>query len=591
MPSRKGTSRACDACSVRKIRCDGSQPCSRCISASWNCTYLKTHKKSGPKGPRGHTAAKIHSIQNSSRATSASPVEAPTSAGFDSSFPSNVEPIDSSLPPESVSSRSESQLTFEEYGYLKAPPIPSLEDLPQASSRVSISTLSRYLEIYQSRAYGIWPVVDTESLIARLLTHQNDMEAYTLACAVCAATITQFQYDDSVDLSTAAGYPPMSGGHFESEAKRARFSYDYQEHPTPSTLLGCFFLHVYSANIGRMSSSTLFLTEAITMAHMVGLHKPTYYESLEPEQQQYLLRIYWLLFITERAHSIQHDVPITLERASDLPPLEHTTDGTISATFIRLCHLFHILDETIRADSAVSRLAVSRAQRRLSQELLAGLPPGNEIQRADISMTQQWMRIYLWQHALAVTNLHTADENDEFSFSFPAKIAKSVLAQAANLSRESLEAHGPGMETKLFDITNTLADVMICVPNLSLSPTSSSSSPPAFPFPPPHANYASSNSTANSLTLGPRDLVASLTSLLASFRGGNPALLSILQDKLTTLGLAVTSPQTVRELSSGSEEEEEWYTCARRGAAQERQDGATLFGGFGGFGESAGGMV
>lgn len=89
-------------------------------------------------------------------------------------------------------------------------------------------------------------------------------------------------------------------------------------------------------------------------------------------------------------------------------------------------------------------------------------------------------------------------------------------------------------ESKLFDIANTLADVMICVPSLN---------------------------TDTPFGLGPRDLIHALSALLGSFRGGNPAVTSILQDKLATLGLAIASP--VRRLRDVEEEgEEEWGRAA-----------------------------
>jgi hypothetical protein len=62
----------------------------------------------------------------------------------------------------------------------------------------------------------------------------------------------------------------------------------------------------------------------------------------------------------------------------------------------------------------------------------------------------------------------------------------------------------------------------------------------------------------SSFGVGPRDLIHSLSQVLASFRGGNPAVISILQDKLTTLGLAVGSPQKLLELSSPEDETDEW---------------------------------
>lgn len=59
--------------------------------------------------------------------------------------------------------------------------------------------------------------------------------------------------------------------------------------------------------------------------------------------------------------------------------------------------------------------------------------------------------------------------------------------------------------------------------------------------------------------IGPRDLMHSLSNILSSFRGGNPAVINILQDKLTQLGMAVGSPQKLLELSSPEEEKEDWH--------------------------------
>jgi hypothetical protein len=60
--------------------------------------------------------------------------------------------------------------------------------------------------------------------------------------------------------------------------------------------------------------------------------------------------------------------------------------------------------------------------------------------------------------------------------------------------------------------------------------------------------------------IGPRDLIHNLSRVLSGFRGGNPAVLSILQEKLATLGMAVGSPQKLLELSSPEEEQDEWHS-------------------------------
>lgn len=53
---------ACDACRRRKIRCDKTQPCIGCTTASLSCTFLAP---SLPKGRQGHTANVISDLRSS----------------------------------------------------------------------------------------------------------------------------------------------------------------------------------------------------------------------------------------------------------------------------------------------------------------------------------------------------------------------------------------------------------------------------------------------------------------------------------------------------------------------------------------------
>lgn len=435
MAPRKGTRRACDPCSVRKVRCDGNQPCSRCEAASWECTYLKTHGKSGPKGPRRTTEAAIRRLQERSKG-SHEESRSNSEASFDAQSPVSTEfPYIDPFP-----SISNPDLDFKGWADVFPPNVSTTNNEPQ---RISISCISQYLDIYQTRGYGIWPVVDAEALTARLLTHPDDLEAYALATAICAAIVSQF-FIDAEPGSPVEGHYRVSSGAFGAEAKKARNESDHMENVTVFSILGSFFLHVYSANIGRMNVSTVLLGEAITKAHIIGLQKTSYYQLMSAEELQHALRVYWLLFITERAHSLQHDVPTTLKRAPDLAPLENLNDGSVTPAFVQLCRLFNILDVTITADPSTARNALALAQQQLSCDD-APLSLENELQRADITMTQQWMRIFLWQHALNVTNMSSEHQNEEFSFSFPAKVAQNVLSNLSSLSRDSIEAHGPGM--------------------------------------------------------------------------------------------------------------------------------------------------
>ena len=67
----------------------------------------------------------------------------------------------------------------------------------------------------------------------------------------------------------------------------------------------------------------------------------------------------------------------------------------------------------------------------------------------------------------------------------------------------------------MFEITNALVDVMICVPSIA---------------------------TESYLGFGNKDIIRELCALLASFRGGNPTVISILREKLGDSKMMTPSP-------------------------------------------------
>ncbi|KAI9030449.1 hypothetical protein DFJ74DRAFT_598840, partial [Hyaloraphidium curvatum] len=46
---RKRSTKACDACHRKKIKCDGAAPCGHCVHAKAECAYTPSTKKRGPR--------------------------------------------------------------------------------------------------------------------------------------------------------------------------------------------------------------------------------------------------------------------------------------------------------------------------------------------------------------------------------------------------------------------------------------------------------------------------------------------------------------------------------------------------------------
>jgi len=312
------------------------------MNASLNCTRLRQRHKSGPKGIKKKTLEKLTSIQQV-------PI-VPRNSGSDAVRPSGVEAVDE--PPKGEPQQQQQQ---QQSGHVQpfsdvngAIRMPSAEDsqvflgfddhratLPQhdagaiweasTASRgtdyleqsargvagmcpslsvpsepaypytVGVEHLALYLDIYHHKLYPVWPIVHKSDLIERLSVAVPDAGAYILASSVCVAAILQLQL--TATDPTGGIFQP---GLIIQEIEMLRQTQDYREHPTLDSLKASFFLHVAYLHMKKQRTSTLTLREAISMAHMLDLHKESHYEGRLHDEASDDLKVLWLLFITER---------------------------------------------------------------------------------------------------------------------------------------------------------------------------------------------------------------------------------------------------------------------------------------------------
>lgn len=232
----------CDACALRRVKCDGNNPCWICIKNDQRCTFLKVRRRRGPKGPRKSTKIKLDQLQAqlSSSCTNA------------------------------------------------------LDERP-----ISLGTYFIYLDIYKDSLYTTWPIVSIDSLKARLNDRRAiDNESYALAAALSAATIVQLKLSRNESMSEKA--LSMEGEDFVKDCLRHRTQYDHQNSITVNSLLTSLFLHMYYANTGHMSAATFALRETITYADLLRLGDPTTLKSVCSDERDLRLRVFWVLFVTER---------------------------------------------------------------------------------------------------------------------------------------------------------------------------------------------------------------------------------------------------------------------------------------------------
>ena len=254
------------------------------------------------------------------------------------------------------------------------------------------------------------------------------------------------------------------------EVIRVRKTYDYVSEPTLDGVRTSFFLCAADFNLDRHNTAWFHLREATTLAHIMGMHEEQSYHVGQRLGNIYRRRLYWLLFLTERAYSIERHRPLTLHATIELPTLDEEPEqaSTISG-FLHMINLFRVLDDTFinlwnksRTDCSTAWLA--NLQQQLSDALPSNLN-STESQAADIRISQQWLRTMVWQ--LSITNgyLSSSSPDSSMTFKYPIEIAKDLARDISILSLQSMEVHGIGLVSLKFcfavPFTTSLTDSLL----------------------------------------------------------------------------------------------------------------------------------
>ncbi|KAJ1329267.1 RNA polymerase II-specific transcription factor-like protein [Microdochium nivale] len=479
-PSRgKLVRRACDACKIRKIKCSETPPCTACTASGIDCTF---HERQGTRGPRNlrvKTRLRIAQTQLQSHGQ-------PKQPALDYLAGASTPSIDAA----SAAGYSDDSA--------------SLGDPPPShgpSSQSRVPDLINFIHLYSQRLYPVWPIIDTEALIQELsASGPCDPRTLLLAEAIRMGAIAQLRLPDS----PASPLPDAHDGCADLTALRTSF-----------------FRHVFYENLEPgCPRSIIHLREALTIAQILRLDRESSYTALPEPEQQMRRRIIWLLFVTERGVAMLYELPVVL-RPNTFLPAPH---GEVLTSFLKLVNLFWsfqasgIFDTGIlQSDADVPTVSAARDSLELLQASLSQMPvdtaSSNDVQRADLFVTGQWMRAVLWRAAsrIGMASNTIAD---------PIRIARDLLSFVAQVPQAAIDAHGSAIEFKTFEIASAVIDAMAhrsTVPSVSLDE--------------------------------PEQVLQGLQRMLSSSRGGNRALLASLWLKMATLQRSgIPSPLTFSPL-------------------------------------------
>ncbi|KAK5132996.1 hypothetical protein LTR08_008283 [Meristemomyces frigidus] len=381
------------------------------------------------------------------------------------------------------------------------------------------------VDYFFANLYPTQPILHRQKVGETIGLMDTNIEAYCLVVSLCAYMMIQPNMMLPHGAFVGLEVPPQSSlqlGHvLLQEAIRVRKGYEYIESPTVWTVITSFFFFGIYFCLDKQNTAWFHLREATTLSQIMGLHDEASYIMPDFIESSRRRRLYWLLFVTERAYALQQHRPLTLHATINMPTLDEDPAETMEVNgFLHLVNLFRPFDDTFvglwnKAKNGCTTQWLAELQQQLSDALPAYLQC-TESQAVDLRCSQQWLRTMVWQLSISHGFLSSAAAENAMSFKFPIEISRDLVASVGQFSQAAMEVHGIGLIEKLFDVACTLTDVMSCVP------------------------------MENTFEYGPRDYLSQLMSLISTLRGGQqryiPLLLTKINDtmpSMPTLGYAL----------------------------------------------------
>ncbi|KAL8636443.1 MAG: hypothetical protein Q9228_006159 [Teloschistes exilis] len=333
------------------------------------------------------------------------------------------------------------------------------------------------IDFYLAHMYPTMPIMHNDQVWRLVAEMDISVEAFCLIASFCAFMLIQPGVESKAPqtIKSLATFPSMTslGQALLDEALRRRRNHDYIENPSVNAVITSYFLFGCCFGLDKQNTAWFHLREATTLAQMIGMQDEKTYASGSLIETASMRRLFWLLFITERAYALQKHRPLTLHATINLPSIAEDPSNSLTG-FLHLVNLYRPFDDTFiglwnKSRTDCSTLWLAHLQKQLTQ----ALPPvleGTETQAADLRTSQHWLRTMVWQ--LSITNgyLSSSSPDSSMTFGYPIEIAKDLVAVTTQLSRQSMEIHGVGLIEKIFDVACTLIDVLSCVPLETQSP-------------------------------------------------------------------------------------------------------------------------
>jgi hypothetical protein len=376
-------------------------------------------------------------------------------------------------------------LTFDEFAHVilgSSAQLPTHVDIPQATSSPAQfadlfsnmhsgtipptpthypsfelnSITERSIDLFFSHLYPIYPILD-ERAIRSSLSNPSELDSASncMLLSMCAMTLVHVDKWPSMSTEQCA----VHARKCIRQCQEIRMNTNFIENATFQDILCSLFIAVTYFELKCRKASWFFVREAITLAHATGLHLASKDASLGATERFQKQRTYAILFITERGAAVLDSFPVTILSPPSLPcDIFLDEDPSVSRGLSSLHSLFSLLDfDFVQLWNELASLTggergfpeLSRLQAHLRQDL--GIQGLSDIQRADVLITQQWLRLVFWQAALRLGLISSSAADSAFTYRYPVEIASSLCEIVKSLPPVAIQVHGLGIVS-----TNTI---------------------------------------------------------------------------------------------------------------------------------------
>jgi len=323
--------------------------------------------------------------------------------------------------------------------------------------------MSQCIKQWFRHIYPIHPVLHEPSFL-KMLNQSEELSTSEkiLILSLCAVTVTHAAPPSDLTLQNKQDL----GRELLKQCLHLRHTYEWIETATLTTLISSFFICITYFELKLVRSHHFFLREAIGLAReMITDAEKDTDNTIEAICRKRLLAV---LFITERGCAILRNKPISLSRLPSIPTdFFDDHDEIVLAGFTSLCNLFGVLDDkfvelwyaTAPEDEPLSRPLdnVAAIQHDLNN-LSFGSSKMTEIQKADVLVTHQWLRLVFWQASMRHGLITSTSTDEAFLYNYPILIARDLCQILRPMEYNSILVHGLGIFEKLFEVAFSLMD-------------------------------------------------------------------------------------------------------------------------------------